>query len=148
MWDSWDSPIKFLSLKLAMWYLSKETCPRLVCTVLSLMRPEDECAYVRPFTEGWNTRSRSDYGDIKVHGRLIWNVCAKREERVEWVRERVTESKREGKVSGRAEPDTNEPPFWWDLTAQKKAESLDTAAIQHSLLIGAVCVCVRKPVQK
>jgi len=26
-------------------------------------------------------------------------------------RARVTESKREGKVSGSAEPDTNEPPF-------------------------------------
>lgn len=58
-------------------------------------------------------------------------------------RVRVTESKREGKVCGSAEPDTNEPPFWWDLTAQKKAESLDTDATQHSLLIGAVCMCAR-----
>ncbi len=66
-----------------------------------------------------------------------------RERERERERERVTESKREGKVGGSAEPDTNEPPFWWDLTAQKKAESLDTDATEHSLLIGAVCMCAR-----
>lgn len=103
------------------------------------------------FQSCWTDGQEIIYGRLKYKTRLWWY----RYERVhgdsfemfvrKWKRRRervrVTESKREGKVGGSAEPDTNEPPFWWDLTAQKKAESLDTDATQHSLLIGAVCMC-------
>lgn len=42
------------------------------------------------------------------------------------------ERKREGGSGGTAEVDTNEEPLWWDLTEEKKAESPDTDAPQHS----------------
>lgn len=40
---------------------------------------------------------------------------------------------REGESGGTAEVDTNEEPLWWDLTEEKKAQSPDTDAPQHSL---------------
>lgn len=42
------------------------------------------------------------------------------------------EREREGESGGTAEVDTNEEPLWWDLTEEKKAESPDTDAPQHS----------------
>lgn len=42
------------------------------------------------------------------------------------------ERKREGESGGTAKVDTNEEPLWWVLTEEKKAESPDTDAPQHS----------------
>lgn len=76
---------------------------------------------------------------------VFWEDCKwavhkwKRRKDIEmemWSEERgkVKESgEREGESGGTAEVDTNEEPLWWDLTEEKKAQSPDTDAPQHSL---------------
>lgn len=52
---------------------------------------------------------------------------------VGWDRGKVKAiGEREGESGGTAEVDTNEEPLWWVLTEEKKAESPDTDAPQHS----------------